>query len=500
MIDRKKYRLLVELFQQLSERGEVKDNLGFEASALQLTKWFFGILMAVVAIGAGGDWRPPMIVSAFFIFSVLLSEAGTSLMNPVEGAVLAHQPIDGMTYTTAKLTHLVRVLSTLVLALGAGPAVIPLLRGQADWSYPLRYMLGLSVVGVCMGLVCCGLYGWLFRLIPARRLRAASQLLAALPLTLFYVHDLFRGLGLERLLPLPVPALVALGLVGALLVGLGLRSFSIDYLIRVSSISHSGAKAHRRRDLGWLVPGGQQARAGYSFVTKMMRRDYRFRSALAGSAPMFLMGLVVPLYKQGVSIDPFQGEMMAIHQIPHFLGVLAFLFCMSMHQTNDSKAAWIFQLIPKKAIGRFANGVHAALFVAVVAAPHLIALPVLFWAWPWRAAAVFGVYSVALSSLYLALSLSLLEDVPFTKQPSARSGAERLVQFVAGLLLVAAVIGIQTFIFFHSPARLALAAAGIGAAAFTATRFALHRIRAAFEFDLASSSGEGGMIYKEVEV
>src|ERR1035441_3664364 len=53
-------------------------------------------------------------LSGFLLFTTLLSETSNSLVNPIEGMVLAHQPINGATYTAAKLTHLLRILIHIV--------------------------------------------------------------------------------------------------------------------------------------------------------------------------------------------------------------------------------------------------------------------------------------------------------------------------------------------------------------------------------------------------
>ena len=67
-------------------------------------------------------------------------ETGNSLVNPVEAAVLAHQPISGATYTAAKLTHLITVVLYLVAGLNVAPALAGLTLKGAPWFYPLAHM------------------------------------------------------------------------------------------------------------------------------------------------------------------------------------------------------------------------------------------------------------------------------------------------------------------------------------------------------------------------
>ena len=80
-------------------------------------------------------------LSGFLLLTILLSETANSLVNPVEGMVLAHYPIDGATYTAAKLTHLLRVLAYTVPALNLLPALAGVLLPQAAWWYPLVHFV-----------------------------------------------------------------------------------------------------------------------------------------------------------------------------------------------------------------------------------------------------------------------------------------------------------------------------------------------------------------------
>ncbi len=61
--------------------------------------------------------------TAFLLVTVLISEAGNSLLNPAEAMVLAHQPISGATYTAAKLSHLLSIVLYLVPGINLVPAL-----------------------------------------------------------------------------------------------------------------------------------------------------------------------------------------------------------------------------------------------------------------------------------------------------------------------------------------------------------------------------------------
>ena len=97
-IDPRRFWLLVDLFDQLSDRGEMLDQLGRNGVALRTAAWLYAFLSAFFSILMIAGSRPALVtyslsflgLTAFLLLSVLLSEAGNSLVNPEEGLVLAH--------------------------------------------------------------------------------------------------------------------------------------------------------------------------------------------------------------------------------------------------------------------------------------------------------------------------------------------------------------------------------------------------------------------------
>ena len=137
-INPRRYWLLVDLFDQLSDRGEALDELGRSGVTLRYLAVVYFVLFGLTSLGVAAS-RPPLLVysslflgiTPLFMLSILLMETGNSLVNPVEGLVLVHQPINGATYTAAKLTQLTRVVLYLVPGLNTGPALAGLLLKEA---------------------------------------------------------------------------------------------------------------------------------------------------------------------------------------------------------------------------------------------------------------------------------------------------------------------------------------------------------------------------------
>jgi hypothetical protein len=164
------------------------DQLGTNGVALEIMAWmYFGVSAPFSLLLVAG--HPPLTaysviflsLTAVFLLIVLLPETANSLVNPAEGLVLMHQPINGATYTAAKLAHLARIILYLVTGLRVVPALAGLALKGSGWSYPFLYMSAAFATGLVDALLCCALFGWLVRLIPPRRLKAAAQLIGTLP-------------------------------------------------------------------------------------------------------------------------------------------------------------------------------------------------------------------------------------------------------------------------------------------------------------------------------
>ena len=140
-IDPHRYWLLIDLFGELTDRREMLGHLGRDGISLKTAAAMYAVFAALMA-GVQVMLSAPVRVyfasflglTAFLLLTILLSETANSLVNPVEALVLAHQPINGATYTAAKLTHLLRILVYTVPALNLLPALAGLLLPGAYWS------------------------------------------------------------------------------------------------------------------------------------------------------------------------------------------------------------------------------------------------------------------------------------------------------------------------------------------------------------------------------
>ena len=517
-VDPRRYWLLVDLFGELSDRGEMLDQLGSNHVSLKvITKLYFGFSV-LLTLGLAATGMPVsrflsafLLFNGFIILSVLLSETGNSLINPVEGLILSHQPINGATYTAAKLTHLVMILVYLVPGLNIAPALGGLVLKDSRWWYPIEHMAAAGGVSLAVALICCAVFGWLLRFVPARRLRAVAQAVAALPLLVMVLlgrsQRVLARVDVNRWIP-SSPAfhrgitLVLIGLVIAGFVG-GIRALSADFLINVSGVVHGGTPVgvRRRRSLtGPLIArffGGQTVRAGSGFVSRMMLRDWQFRRQLIPSVAPLIVFFVTAARQWRT--DVFGPTFGAMHALPHLFGFILLFICFVLPYGNDYKAIWFFLTVPAGSLHGFAGGVWATLWLHLVLIPHLVLVIPLAAAWGVWHAALFAAYSLTIASIYLSLELRIVDGMPFMRQPDAAKGSVLLPIMVGGGIAAAVAVGLQYYLLFRSPAAvLAVILAG-APAAWLLTRSAINSLENSVRFSFSLATQETTAIYREID-
>lgn len=512
-VDVRRYWLLMDLFEQLGDRRGMMNQLGREGAALKVSSLIYAVMTGVMAfVFVAGDRTAPaeylplfLGLTAFLLLTILFSETGNSLVNPVEAVVLAHQPIDGATYTAAKLSHLIRIVIYFVPAMNLLPAVAGAMLKGSDWWYPVRHLAAAFMVGFLVALLCCAVYGWLLRLLPAARVKAVGQFLEMMPfLGLLVMNDkrlawITGALGTfgryETAVQIIVAALAVTGAVA------GLRALSGDYLIRVSSMVRGGStRASRRAVISQLVArlfGGQAARAAFDFTRKMMLRDWSFRRQ---ALPMLFM-MIAPLVglARAIHVSPFSGKFTAAHFIPHAFGFILFWICTLLVYGTDHKGAWLFLVAPGRVWRPFTRGVYALLWFQLAVMPQALLFVVLAWFWGPGAAALFSVYSLAMSSAWLAVVFRMCNGVPFTKQIQVNRSTVMIPVMMAGALVMGLFVAAQHVFVFRSAANVLIATAVLSVAAVLLTRTAFTAVEAKMRYGLSLLTAESTLLYQEID-
>src|SRR4030095_589720 len=179
---------LMDLFHKLSSRDEMQGQLGRQSRALKFSALFFFYLSGgatVLLLLFKAPALPVLeiftVITAFFLVTILLSEPANSLVNPDEALALAHQPINGATYTGAKLSHLLNIVLHYVLGWNLLPALATPLLKDGRWFHPGLYLLAAFTLGLVLALFCCSIFGLVMRVVPARRMKSAAQFIQAIP-------------------------------------------------------------------------------------------------------------------------------------------------------------------------------------------------------------------------------------------------------------------------------------------------------------------------------
>jgi hypothetical protein len=517
-IDPRRYWLLNDLFRALAERREIMSHLGRDGLTLKFASWLYlflgGVLCLMFLSPAPTATRFLTVLSAFtamVLACTLVSEAGNSLVNPTEALVLAHQPIDGATYTAAKLSHLLRVVACLAPALNLIPALASLLLlKQPFWYYPLIHLMATYLVGLLVALFACAIFGFLLRFVPPARLKSIGQIVESLPfVVMMFGGQLWRYVvpAMTRLFPdgsaIRHNAKFAFPAVAAVITVTGIRSLSVDYLARVSAIVHGGGQVKaklRRSPVGDLVArwlGGPPARAGFAYTALLMRRDWAFRRQILPMIPVSISPLVA--LASGVRTDPFSGNFTAMHIVPHVFGIILFTICVAMTYGNDYKGAWVFLLTPSGAFDGFARGVHSLLWITVIGIPHLMLAVPLVWYWGIAHASVFLAYSLAVGSFYLALELRLIGGVPFSQQPVTSRGVYFMGIMILGGMCMALAVGLQYALLFRSVPVVLVVSTVLAGAAWAMTRASLGTFAVTMRYNLGLASAEVGSMFREVD-
>jgi hypothetical protein len=210
----------------------------------------------------------------------------------------------------------------------------------------------------------------------------------------------------------------------------------------------------------------------FSFVSKMMKRDWQFRrNLLTQTLCLPILAILVLIMVRGGSIpSPMaQGKFSFAHFLPHLLGMIAVTLCSMLPFTDFHSGSWIYLTAPIGNLRAYARGVYCALWIPAVGIPHLAMLPFMIRLWGWKDSALFAGFSLIVVSLYLSFDIRTISGMPFSSpfnESLAKTGVQMQVSWIMAVILAA---GVQSALFQF---RWVVILVGIALAA--ATLFFLH--------------------------
>jgi len=477
----KQYRLLIDLFQKLSQRQEFE--AGNARLSLHVMVGVFAVLSGLINLIAAFGPRPPIasyifgnfVFTAILLAMVLTTEAVNTFLNPVEASILAHQPISDASYFTAKLTYLAGVVAYVVFPLNVVPALAGLnLPGASRW-HPVTYLISAYLLGLFIALMICGALGLLSRVVHPGRLRNTALWVQVLffvaigirPRLAAVVH-ITNGPALPlnwfvaMAAPSPSPARSFLTWSAALsmlccaaLIVFGIRALTKNYLMRVHAVLRGGPSRRGTRSglmgpaLRWLT-GRPSGRAAAAFILAMAKTDWQFRRAAYPGMIQLLIFFVIAFARAGFGHSPFvPGRPTLSQALPHVGAIAGLVFCFLVKYSNQHRAAWIFLTFPPDSVRSFARGIYWALWLPVTATPMML-LPVLIWRWGIADAALFTAYCISVGSFYLSIELFTIDGLPFANPPESMKGSMTAPLVIAGVIGTLILVGLQWLFIFQS--------------------------------------------------
>jgi hypothetical protein len=539
-IDVRQYRVLLRLFSMLSDRLEF---MGLTAGLNKAIGFYIlgSLLLSLFVLGnpsLPGYLLLMIAFSMFFILWILLMDAASSIMNPDEASVLAHQPIRGATYVAAKLTHILVVVAVVIPALNLAPAIAGLHLRGARWFYPLTHLMAAYLAGLFIAFLVCGIYGWLFRFISPVNLKSASlwlQLIAFILMPALQQIVILAGVGKLRIFGeflrsswMPWRWFVAVGLIGhhaypgfsaweagaaclvtCIFIALGLRAFRADYMAKVADlIQGSASPANRRSRLPRLNPlirkltGAPSGCGAFSFMSIMFHRDWNFRRQVI---PMVLPFMIAPLAAVIGSIrkSPFVSGSFAIrdfslmHLFPHFMGLTLAVVCMLIPYTAEPKGSSVFVNLPIGRLRPFVRGIYASLWMPM-AVLHLCLLVPCIWFWGAVQAVLFICFSMALVCIYAGLGILLVDGFPFANAFKPSMAKAMPLIYLAAAIPILFFAAVQWFVF-HSALAVLASAIVLALLAFAIAHFSLGKLENTVRVNLTQLGFLPTEMFKELE-
>jgi len=125
-------------------------------------------------------------------------------------------------------------------------------------------------------------------------------------------------------------------------------------------------------------------------------------------------------------------------------------------------------------------------------------LLLLLFAWRWSISEglLFAAYSLAVTTIYLACGIRLIDGVPFGKQVNPGRGAGMQGGFIVFGICVLLAVGVQ-YLLFRSYVAVAIATILAGGAAYAATQYSLKHFESSIRYNLGIISKTSTMIYTE---
>jgi ABC-2 type transport system permease protein len=433
-------------------------------SALLMTCFVFGLFSLVLALFAFRTLSSFHYSLLFLAYSMLmiafivLSEFGVTIISPDDYVILGARPITSRTYFAVKLSNLLFYVFLIGSSLNIFPAVIGAFSDFADWRFPLIYFPVALWAGLFSAMLVVLLYGAVLRTVTYEKFKDVlvyiqvvfsffvffgyQLLLRAMP----YLEQGQHGGGRRVALLIPpgwFAGLVHVGLgqwerdyllwagwgvlMTGVLIGVGVRSFSLEYsqhLAQLHAVTAERRRLRRRVPLRvWerLMGNSPEERVAFSFVRQMLRRNRTLKLRLYPALGFPIAFLVIGIVEKNLA-DPFLSGS-PVSSVVFFTALVGPLLVLNFHAllpySEEHTAAWLFRVAPVRDLSRFFAGAKKAFLVSILLPLSLITGGLFSMFWAPTHAFLHAAVGFVLSYLFLGIVFLFYRGgFPFSQEPA----------------------------------------------------------------------------------
>ncbi|MCS6816451.1 MAG: hypothetical protein N0A16_10265 [Blastocatellia bacterium] len=399
--------------------------------------------------------------SMLMVAFIVLSEFGATIVSPDDYEILGHRPISSRTYFAAKLSNLLFYVLLIGSALNVFPALLGAFSDAEKRSFPFAYFPVALLASLFSAMLIVLLYGALLRVINYERFKDVLvyvQIVFSF-VVIFGYQVILRampyweqeGLAESRRAILLTPpgwfaSLVQIGLgqwerdymlwagwgmlMTGVLVGAGLRSFSLEYSFHLARLRAATAERWRARSpirrriaraLERLVARSPEERAAFYLIRRMLRRDRALKLRLYPA-----LGFPIAFIALGIAEKSLTDPFLPSKRFPStafftlLVGPLLIMnFQALLPYSQEHAAAWLFRVTPVRDLVRFFAGVRKAFLIFLLLPLFLLIGASFAWFWkPWHAF-LYAVLGFALSYIFLGIAFLFYRGgFPFSQEPA----------------------------------------------------------------------------------
>jgi hypothetical protein len=421
----------------------------------------FSLVLALFAFRTLSSFHYSLLFLAYsmlMIAFIVLSEFGVTIISPDDYVILGARPITSRTYFAVKLSNLLFYVFLIGSSLNIFPAVIGAFSDFADWRFPLIYFPVALWAGLFSAMLVVLLYGAVLRTVTYEKFKDVlvyiqvvfsffvffgyQLLLRAMP----YLEQGQHGGGRRVALLIPpgwFAGLVHVGLgqwerdyllwagwgvlMTGVLIGVGVRSFSLEYSQHLAQLhAVTAERRHLRRRVPlrvWerLMGNSPEERVAFSFVRQMLRRNRTLKLRLYPALGFPIAFLVIGILEKNLA-DPFLSGS-PVSSVVFFTALVGPLLVLNFHAllpySEEHTAAWLFRVAPVRDLSRFFAGAKKAFLVSILLPLSLITGGLFSMFWAPTHAFLHAAVGFVLSYLFLGIVFLFYRGgFPFSQEPA----------------------------------------------------------------------------------